>query len=78
MKANAFQANDSCIGCGQCVKKCPLNNIHLEQESLSGVKIVRIAWPVFAIARKKLSSMAKEAWGTTLSFEALGVAESIV
>lgn len=32
VKANAFQANDSCIGCGQCVKKCPLNNIHLEQE----------------------------------------------
>ena len=32
VKANAFQANDSCIGCGQCVKKCSLNNIHLEQE----------------------------------------------
>ena len=32
VKANAFQVNDSCIGCGQCVKKCPLNNIHLEQE----------------------------------------------
>lgn len=32
VKANAFQVGDSCIGCGNCVKKCPLNNIHLEQE----------------------------------------------
>ena len=32
VKANAFKANDSCIGCGQCVKKCPLTNIQLEKE----------------------------------------------
>ena len=31
VKAAAFQANDACIGCGQCVKKCPMNNIQLRQ-----------------------------------------------
>ncbi len=29
VKAGAFRANDACIGCGQCVRKCPLNNIEL-------------------------------------------------
>ena len=29
VKADAFWANNSCIGCGQCVQKCPLNNIRL-------------------------------------------------
>ena len=30
VKAAAFYANDTCIGCGQCVKNCPMNNIRLE------------------------------------------------
>ena len=30
VKANAFQASNACIGCGQCVKKCPANNIQLK------------------------------------------------
>ena len=30
VKANAFQAGDTCISCGQCVKKCPTNNIQLK------------------------------------------------
>lgn len=30
VKADAFRATDSCIGCGKCVELCPLNNIHLE------------------------------------------------
>lgn len=30
VKANAFRVKESCIGCGQCVKRCPLNNIRLE------------------------------------------------
>ncbi len=30
VKAAAFHANDACIGCGQCVKNCPKNNIQLE------------------------------------------------
>ena len=30
VKAAAFQANDTCIGCGQCVKNCPTNSIKLE------------------------------------------------
>lgn len=29
VKADAFQVNDTCIGCNQCVKKCPMNNIQL-------------------------------------------------
>lgn len=29
LKAKDFYAEDSCIGCGKCVKLCPLNNIKL-------------------------------------------------
>ena len=31
VKAAAFQAGDSCIGCGLCAKNCPLNNIRLKE-----------------------------------------------
>ena len=27
VKANAFTASSACIGCGQCVKRCPMNNV---------------------------------------------------
>ncbi len=30
VKAAAFRASDACIGCGHCVKSCPMNNIQLE------------------------------------------------
>lgn len=30
VKAAAFQTDDTCIGCGQCVKNCPMNNITLK------------------------------------------------
>ena len=29
VKAAAFQTNGACIGCGQCVENCPMNNIIL-------------------------------------------------
>lgn len=29
VKAKPFYANNKCIGCGKCEKKCPLNNINL-------------------------------------------------
>ena len=29
VKANAFLVDKRCTGCGQCAKKCPLNNIKL-------------------------------------------------
>lgn len=31
VKDKAFVASDECIGCGKCVKLCPLNNIRLEE-----------------------------------------------
>ena len=30
VKTNAFTASSACIGCGQCVKRCPINNVTLE------------------------------------------------
>ena len=30
VKAKAFTVGDSCIGCGKCVKVCPLNNVTLK------------------------------------------------
>jgi len=30
VKANAFTASSACIGCGQCVKRCPMNNVALK------------------------------------------------
>ena len=30
VKANAFTAGDACTGCGQCVRRCPTNNITLQ------------------------------------------------
>ena len=30
VKAKAFRAMDSCVGCGCCVSLCPMNNIRLE------------------------------------------------
>ena len=31
VKAKGFYVNDKCIGCGQCVKLCPLNNLKMVQ-----------------------------------------------
>lgn len=30
VKANAFRAGSSCVGCGRCAEKCPMNNIRLQ------------------------------------------------
>ena len=30
VKADAFTVSDACIGCGQCAKRCPLNNVTLK------------------------------------------------
>ena len=31
VKANAFTASGACIGCGQCAKLCPMNNVTLKR-----------------------------------------------
>ena len=30
VKADAFTASSACIGCGQCAKLCPMNNVTLK------------------------------------------------
>ena len=30
VKANAFTASGACIGCGQCVNRCPMNNVAIK------------------------------------------------
>ncbi len=30
VKANAFTMSNACIGCGQCVKRCPMNNVTMK------------------------------------------------
>ena len=30
VKADAFAVSDTCIGCGQCAKRCPMNNVTLK------------------------------------------------
>jgi len=32
LRAKAFHVEDSCVGCGKCVKLCPLNNITLQEK----------------------------------------------
>ncbi len=36
VKANAFTVGNACTGCGQCVRRCPLNNIALQTGSWVG------------------------------------------
>ena len=30
VKADAFTVSDACIGCGQCAKRCPMNNVTIK------------------------------------------------
>lgn len=61
VKADAFTANDKCIGCGKCAKMCPLNNIELKTANPFGVRIAPTAWRVSASVRRKPLNMAKRA-----------------
>lgn len=38
VKTNKFTANEKCIGCGICVKECPLNNIRLKENKPAWAK----------------------------------------
>lgn len=63
VKADAFKVNNTCIGCNQCVKKCPMKIFNLLMENLSGVMNVPIVWLVFAIVLKKPLNMERKALG---------------
>ena len=39
VKADAFTVSDTCIGCGQCVKRCPMNNVTLKDGKPSWGKV---------------------------------------
>lgn len=58
VKAKAFYADQTCTGCGKCVKVCPLNNVTMKIRNLYGKSIVRIVWPASAIVRLRQSNMA--------------------
>ena len=32
VKADAFTVSDACIGCGQCAKRCPMNNVEIKND----------------------------------------------
>lgn len=59
VKADAFTANDKCIGCGKCAKMCPLNNIKLKTVNRSGARIALTVWRASASARRKPLNTAK-------------------
>lgn len=60
VKANAFTASSACIGCGQCVKSCPMNNVAIKDGKPFGAGTAPTAWRASATVRSARSSMAKE------------------
>ena len=61
VKADSFYASEICIGCGQCVLKCPLNNVQLRNGKPVWGK--KCTWLVFAIVLRKLLSTGRRAEG---------------
>lgn len=56
VKADAFYANDKCVGCGKCVELCPLNNIVLKDgKPVWGKAVPTCHCPVEAIEYGKKS-----------------------
>ena len=49
VKAGPFTASDACTGCGQCVRRCPTNNIVLrEGKPVWGKDCTPLAWLAFS------------------------------
>ena len=61
VKADAFTVSDACIGCGQCAKRCPMNNVTLKDGKPSWGKTAPTAWRASATVRSARSSTAKRA-----------------
>lgn len=60
VKAKAFHVSEDCIGCGKCVKLCPLNNITLENgKPVWGRKIIHIVWRALVTVRRRQLSTVK-------------------
>ena len=61
VKANAFTASSACIGCGQCVKRCPMNNVTLKDGKPSWGKNCTHCMACICYCRSARSSTAKRA-----------------
>ncbi len=74
VKADAFTASDACIGCGKCVKECPLNNIHLEQGKPAWGKKCTHCMACICYCPKEAIEYGKKSVGKPrYHFEALGI-----
>ena len=74
VKADAFTASDACIGCGKCVRECPLNNIHLEQGKPTWGKNCTHCMECICYCPKEAIEYGKKSVGKPrYHFEALGI-----
>ena len=74
VKADAFTASDACIGCGKCVRECPLNNIHLEQGKPTWGKNCIHCMACICYCPKEAIEYGKKSVGKPrYHFEALGI-----
>ena len=74
VKADAFTASDACIGCGKCVRECPLNNIHLEQGKPTWGKNCTHCMACICYCPKEAIEYGKKSVGKPrYHFEALGI-----
>ena len=73
VKANAFTASSACIGCGQCAKRCPMNNVTLKDgKPVWGKSAAPTAWRASATVQSSAIEYGKKSVGQPrYRFEAL-------